>query len=434
MRKTLGTIKMFEVAFRSKIIKVSQSPNLVPLIIRSITFPVQFIVSIAVWRIIFSSASRDSIQGLLVITSLSFLSTVFLLGSHTNLGNFTIDGSIYANRQLMFSLLCPLILILLFVPIILLFESQILTFLLIPASDKIVLTLLILLVGFLAPSAAFQSVLVAKDESAYVASTPIVGSIFSYIVIKVMIMSNHLSMAYLYLCLMTPGIVSAILLGIRAVRYLKPAKLTFKLHDLKNYVNAGSLLISIAAPFAFQLDRVLISHLGTIEDSMKAAPVNRIVNSVFLILSSAGMAFWPHIRMKSEKHVISKFTFQSILAAVPFSIGVFLFGSRIVQYATNNLNSLSFPECTMVAIYILIYSSTIVTSIAFSDKAGQMRVFLLMMLSTLGTIVFGVVLIPNLGILGYYLGASISISLFLSVPLLITSRKISFSGKYGKHA
>lgn len=413
---------------RSKFHELGRSPNLVPLIIRTMTFPLQFYISIAVWRIVFSNASQADVQGLLVITSLSFLSTVFLLGSHTNLGNYAIDDSVHATRQFTFALISPLILAILSVPVILLFESQILTFLLISGSDKVVLALLVLVVGCLAPSAAFQSVLVAKNESAYIAFTPLVGSIFSYIAIKIMVIQEYVSLANLYLVLMIPGIVSTFLLGFRSLKYLKPSKFSFKWNDLKSYINIGSLLISIAAPFAFQLDRILITHLGSVEDSMKAVPVNRIVNSVFLILSSAGMAFWPYVRIKSDERVILKFTLHSMLAAVPFSMAVLFFGSRVVQYATNNLASLSILERIVIAIFVLIYSSTIVTSIAFSDQAGQIRVFLLMMLSTLGTIAFGIVLIPRLGIFGYYLGASISISLFLSAPLLMTSRHMNISG------
>jgi O-antigen/teichoic acid export membrane protein len=380
----------------------------------------------AVWKAVYANSTDSSIKSVVVMTSVSFISTVMLLGAHTNLGNQVIDRSSVAQEEFTFSLTAPLLILVLSVPLLLVFSPFLFSFFLIPDKDYFALIILVLAITALAPSAAFQSVLIAKNQNIYVSLTPVIGSFFSLGMCLITFQSKNPSLSQLYFVLTSSSFLSTLLLGVRAFKLLDLRPFKWNLSGLRIYSNIGSLLISVSAPLAFQLDRVLIAHLGELEDSLKSAPVNRIVSSVLLVLSSAGMAFWPQLRLRKDNQIVRKYTLNSVLTSIPFIFAIFLFGPRLVAYVTNQRVGLPFRDQCSIALFIFVYSSAIVPMIVLSDVTGQVRVFIFTMLSSTATIPISYFLIPKLGLSGYYYSASISIFALVTVPLYLASIKTVF--------
>lgn len=407
----------------NRITKYLSVPNVTPLIVRSLSFPIQFAISILVWREIYDSATDSMIQSILIMSSISFFSTILLLGSHTNLGNHTIDGTQVAHEELSFALIAPAVISVLLLPLIFVFSHQIVGFFQIPREDILVLLVVMLSIMFVAPSASFQSVLIARNESAFVSITPLIGSIFSLSMSLVILQDENVSLSKLYLVLVSPSLVSTLLLGIRVSRVFHFEMPRLNKSSIKSYINIGSLLISISAPLAFQLDKVLVVHLGQVEDSLKLGPVNRIVSSVFLILSSAGLAFWPHLRRRKDSSVIRKYTAYSVISCFPFILAIFLIGPKLVAFVTEERISFSLTDAISVSIFILVYSSTIVPIVDLSEASAQIKVFLFMMMSCVATIPLSYIFIPKFGLSGYYLAASLGLFFLVTLPLYSLSIK-----------
>ncbi len=418
----MRALKKFSIHFWS----ILEQPNVIPLFVRALTFPIQFIVSMVVWKSVYANSTDSSIKSVIVMTSVSFISTVMLLGAHTNLGNQVIDRSLVAQEEFTFSLAAPFLILVLSVPVLFIFSPFFFSFFLIPDKDYVALIILVFAVTALAPSAAFQSVLIAKNQSIYVSLTPVIGSFFSLAICLIIFQSKNPSLWQLYFVLTSSSFLSTLLLGFRAIKLLNLGAIKWNLSALRIYTNIGSLLISVSAPLAFQLDRVLIGHLGQLEDSLKSAPVNRIVASVLLVLSSAGMAFWPQLRLRKDNQIIRKYTLNSVLTSIPFIFAIFLFGPRLVAYVTNERVGLSFNDQCSIALFIFVYSSAIVPMIVLSDASGQVRVFMFTVLSSAATIPMSYFLIPILGLSGYYYSASLSIFALVTVPLYMASLKTVF--------
>lgn len=420
--------KKFSIYFRI----VLEQPNIIPLLVRSLTIPIQFIISLIVWKAVYSNSSESSIQSVLVMTSVAFISTIMLLGAHTNLGNHVIESSRVAEEEFTFSLVAPFLILFLLFPICLVFSSFLFDFFRIPNKDYFALIILVLSITILAPSAAFQSVLIAKKKNLFVSLTPFIGSVFSLAVCFILLQNKNPSLSQLYLVLTSSTFLSTLLLGIGAVKQLDLGAINWDLSVLRSYTNLGSLLISFSAPLAFQLDRVLITHLGELEDSLKSAPVNRMVSSVLLILSSAGMALWPQLRLRKDNQLVYRYTLNSVATSLPFIFAIYLVGPELVKYVTNaRVELLPIDQCS-IALFILVYSSTIVPMIVLSDVSGQVKVFVFMMLSCSATILLSYLLIPKLGLSGYYFSASISVLTFVTIPLYMASLKTLKSNKSPK--
>jgi O-antigen/teichoic acid export membrane protein len=352
-----------------------------------------------------------------------FLSTVFLIGSHTTLGLRIIDNSSGAPESFGFSLFIPYAVVLISFPVIFFYSNSIFSFLLINDSDFGTLFIVILILLLLAPSAVFQSILVANNKNVLLAIVPIIGSIFSLFIALVLLKQERQALSALFLVLTSSSLFSTLVMFIFSIKHIKPTRFWHNRRDLGSFINVGSFLISVSAPFAFSMDRILVAHLGTIDDALKIAPVNRIVASIFLIISSAGMAFWPQLRLRIDHQVLRRFTYVSMISVTPFVCGIFLLSPSIVMYVTNDQSATTVLENLSISLFVFAYATSLVPMLALSDANGQFKVFFATMLSTLATILISYFAIPIIGISGYYLPASFSIVVFITVPLYFSAYK-----------
>lgn len=398
-------------------------PNFKPLCIRSINFPIQFVISLFIWHLIISNSSENSIQSLLMMTSIMFLSTVFLIGSHTTLGLQIIDNNSGATQSFGFSLFIPYVVVLISLPVVFINSNSIFSFLLIKDSDFGTLFVFILILLLLAPSAVFQSILVAKNKNIFLSIVPVLGSIFSLFFALVLLKQERQGLSALLLVLTSSSLFSTLFMFIFSIKHIKPTRFWHNRRNLGSCINVGSFLISISAPFAFSMDRILVAHLGSIDDALKIAPVNRIVASTFLILSSAGMAFWPQLRLRTDNQVLRRFTYVSMISVTPFVCGIFLLSPSIVMYVTNDQSVTTVLENLSISLFVFAYATSLVPILALSDSNGQFKVFFATMLSTLVTILISYFAIPKIGISGYYLPASFSTFVFITAPLYFSAHK-----------
>jgi O-antigen/teichoic acid export membrane protein len=419
VEKKVPLVEIFITQFQ----KILTQPNVLPLIVRSFTFPIQFLISMYVWKIVYTNSSNSSLESVLVMTSVSFISTVLLLGSHTNIGNRIIDRSEKASEAFTFAMAMPILILLFAIPLIIAFPKSVFRFFLISNADYTALIVLVLAITLLAPSAAFQSILISKGQNFFVSVTPVIGTLFSLPIGILLLQNRSPSLTEVYVVLISSSLFSTLFLAIKAFKLLDLKAINWNFSIFKTHANIGSLLISIAAPLAFQLDRVLITHLGRLDDSLKSAPVNRIVASVMLILSTTSMAFWPNLRLRKNNKLVRMYTINSMLSSIPFIVVFFLIGPGLVKYFTNGRVNLPLGDQFAIALFILVYSSAIVPTIVLADVSGQVKVFMCMLLSSTVTIALSYLSIPRLGLSGYYYAGAVSVFLFVFVPLYNFSLK-----------
>ena len=398
---------------------IIEYPNIKPLLIRILTFPIQFIISLIIWKMIYENASDEMVQSLLVMSSVLFLSTILLFGGHTNLANLIIDRSPKSNAQLGLTMVSPLVTLVIIFPMIFVFSNEINSFFLLESDQVSVLIFLACSIALIAPSAAFQSVFIAIGKNSFIAFVPFFGSIFSLILALILFKYTDITYITSFLVIVSSSMFSTLILGIRAVKLIPFKRVTFNKSSLGDYFNLGSFLISVGAPLAFQLDRILIVRWGSVNDALESAPVNRIVASVTLILSAAAMSFWPHLKLREDNEITKKYLVNSFIVAIPFTISIFLIGPYLVRYVTSGKISFSLMSQASVAFFVLSYSLALVPILMLSDRTGQFKVFISMTLNAIFTVLTCFFLIPEYGLAGYYLASGLCTIICVTIPLYL---------------
>jgi len=399
------------------------NPNINPLLIRSITFPFQFITSLVLWKIIYENASAETIQSLLIMTSVLFISTILLFGGHTNLTNLVIDRSPKAKEQFGLTLLIPFFVLIISLPAIFVFSEELNSFFLLKPGGVTVPIFLACMLSLIALSAAFQSILVGFGKNSFLAIIPFFGSIFSLLVAVIIVELKITSNMTLFFLLISSSLFSSVVIGVRAFKLIPLSRIKIEKSSIRSYLNLGSFLISVGSPLAFQLDRILIVRWGTIEDALESAPVNRIVASVTLILSSAAISFLPNLKRRENNDLIRKYTLNSVAVALMFSLSILLIGPYIVKYVSAAEVVFSVRSQLSVGFFVLSYSLAIVPALVLSSRTGQLKVFLFMTLNAIFTTVMSFYLIPKMGLAGYYLSSGVCTLIFMSIPLYYISLK-----------
>jgi O-antigen/teichoic acid export membrane protein len=216
---------------------------------------------------------------------------------------------------------------------------------------------------------------------------------------------------------------STLILGIRAVKLIPLKKVKFNKSSFGSYFNLGSLLISVGAPLAFQLDRILIVRWGNVNDALESAPVNRMVASVTLILSAAAMSLWPYLKLREDNEITKKYMVNSFIVAIPFTISIFLIGPYLVRYVSSGKIAFSLMSQASVAFFVLSYSLALVPILVLSDRNGQLKVFISMTLNAACTVFTCFLLIPLYGLAGYYISSALCTIICVVIPLYLSAVK-----------
>ena len=402
---------------------IIEYPNIKPLLIRVVTFPMQFIISLVIWKMIYENASDEMIQSLLVMSSVLFVSTILLFGGHTNLGNLIIDQSPESNAQFGLTMVSPLMILIISIPIIFIFSDELNNFFLLESGQVNVLILLACSITLIAPSAAFQSIFVAVGKNSFIAFVPFFGSIFSLILALFLFRFTDTTYITSFLVVVSSSMFSTLILGIRAVKLIPLKKVKFNKSSFGSYFNLGSLLISVGAPLAFQLDRILIVRWGNVNDALESAPVNRMVASVTLILSAAAMSLWPYLKLREDNEITKKYMVNSFIVAIPFTISIFLIGPYLVRYVSSGKIAFSLMSQASVAFFVLSYSLALVPILVLSDRNGQLKVFISMTLNAACTVFTCFLLIPLYGLAGYYISSALCTIICVVIPLYLSAVK-----------
>lgn len=408
-------------------------PNIKPLLIRSITFPFQFITSLVLWKIIYENASDKMIQSLLMMSSVLFISTILLFGGHTNLTNMVIDRSPKSKEQFGLTLLMPLFVLVISLPAIFVFSEKLNSFFLLEPGGENVLVFLACMLSLIAPSAAFQSILVGTGKNSFIAIIPFFGSIFALLVAVLIVEFKMITNITLLLILISSSLFSSLVIGVRAFKLISLSRIKIEKSSVCSYFNLGSFLISIGAPLAFQLDRILVVRWGTVGDALESAPVNRMVASVTLILSSAALSFWPDLNRRKNNDLIRKYMLNSFAVALIFSMSILLIGPYLVKYVSSAEVVFSVRSQLSVGFFVLSYSLTIVPILVLTSRTGQLKVFLSMTLNAIFTMAMSFYLIPKIGLAGYYFSSGMCTLIFMCIPLYFISLKELPSKKTDKH-
>jgi len=402
---------------------ILESPNMKPLLIRVATFPMQFIISLVVWKMIYENASGEMVQSLLIMSSILFISTILLFGGHTNLANLIIDRSPKSSAQFGLTMISPLVILIISFPIIFIFSDELNNFFLLESDQVNVLILMACSITLIAPSAAFQSIFVAIGKNSFIALVPFLGSIFSLFLALILFKFTDTTHVTLFLVIVSSSMFSTLILGIRAVKLIPLNIATLNRSSFGNFFNLGSFLISVGAPLAFQLDRILIVSWGSVNDALESAPVNRMVASVTLILSAAAMSFWPHLKLRENNEIAKKYMVNSFIVAIPFAISIFLIGPYLVRYVSSGKILFSLMSQASVAFFLLSYSLALVPILMLSDRTGQLKVFISMTLNAVCTVLTCFFLIPEYGLAGYYLSSGLCTIICVVIPLYFIAVK-----------
>jgi O-antigen/teichoic acid export membrane protein len=278
-------------------------------------------------------------------------------------------------------------------------------------------------ITLIAPSAAFQSIFVAIGKNTFIALVSFLGSIFSFFLALILFKFTDTNHVTLFLVVVSSSIFSTFILGIRAVKLIPLKIATFNRSSFGNFFNLGSFLISVGAPLAFQLDRILIVSWGSVNDALESAPVNRMVASVTLILSAAAMSFWPYLKLRKNNEIVKKYMVNSFIVAIPFTISIFLIGPYLVQYVSSGKILFSLMSQASVAFFLLSYSMALVPILVLSDRTGQLKVFISMTLNAGCTVLTCFFLIPKYGLAGYYLSSGLCTIICVVIPLYLIAVK-----------
>lgn len=188
------------------------------------------------------------------------------------------------------------------------------------------------------------------------------------------------------------------------------------------------LLISIGLSVAFQAQRIILSHVSSLDEVARYALVAQYLVPLLSIATVAAQALWPEYRMHREKYRIKSFKIHiamfvlvGLLLSATLAIAV-LGVSRIVLDGEIRIE----PELIAAAsAYLVVMCAHQPAAMYLSDERGLRAQASLVIGMSLTSAVLTVVLGRTFGAAGAFLAILLSVAVIQMVPtMLIARRKI----------
>lgn len=182
------------------------------------------------------------------------------------------------------------------------------------------------------------------------------------------------------------------------------------------------LVISIAMTAAFQLDRILVSQLGTVRQLAEFAIVAQYYAPIYSIVTLAAQNLWPRYRVLISTGAIKKsllirhvvvFAGVGAVAAVALAAVV-----AIVQYFV--LDEVIFNQQVMVfaCTFLIIMAIHQPSAMLLNDPSGLRIQAMIIVLMSIVNIFLTILFIPISGAAGPYVASCIAVGVFAVIPTL----------------
>lgn len=188
------------------------------------------------------------------------------------------------------------------------------------------------------------------------------------------------------------------------------------------------LVQMIALPLAMQSDRLVLSHLGTLEQLTEYSLAAQMFNPIFSVVAAGGLSLWPvfaRARAAGTDTPFSPATMSLAFAGLALlAVTVMAFASGLLaDLASGGRITISLPVLVAYGVLIVVQSAKYPCGMYLTDASGlrfQAWFILLLLPINLG---LTVLLTPVLGTIGPLIGSIVAVTTCQLVPNLVEVRR-----------
>jgi hypothetical protein len=380
---------------------------------------IQFIFTAVTWKTLIGVLSESDLNALGIFIGLQFIATSFLLGSHTDLANFIIDGKPH-RTTFTFAMLVHIPIIFLSIPIILFNSDSILAIMGLNPSDRYLLMIWFITLIFVSPVATIQHIFLGNSKLHIYTLFQLLSSFVSFVIINSFLKTQGFSNPIYYYLSFIAGTLIFVVASLVYIKKVNGISMTnprnLFTRNILSRINWGSLVLSLLGPFSLQMDRILVSNFGGPDDIQTINAVNKIALTSMILFSYISSVYFPSIKGAATLENFKQFFITVYSKCLIMAIAITLILNSYVTFVTSNQIEVGFDLEFSFLLFLNVYAISIIMQTFLRQRTDQIFLALMGLLNIPATYFLSSYLIPKNGIAGLYLSFSIVYILGILFP------------------
>lgn len=389
------------------------------------TLAVSVFLSLALWRLIYSSTSVDVATVFITLLSLQYLSTIVTLGSHFSLGKSVLEKAAIRPTVLAMLILKRTLLGFLFIGFILV------GLVLIGVIPDVSPWQLLLAAAFLS-SGVYQnftnSYFISSKKLGSLAWTPLLVVTVQLIAVLVSsIFTDQISLEVLFIIFFIANLLGAsssiFIISLFEKRHLVPKGDIGVVTKLTS--DYGALFVSVFTPVFFQLDRLMASSFGSTEALAEAALLSRLLAPILGFTALLANFAYPIIAESIRPAAATRTLLRiAVIGGASTGLACFTLAGELSNFISGGELQMGLASSALFGCFVFsswVYS--IPDAIFRSVEGGQSTLARSLFLAILAVIIASPLAFSLFGLAGYFGVASIALMSTCLILLVIAFRK-----------